>query len=394
MKIKLSEPVVIAKGPETEKTGWGPYQFPELIKTKDGRLLCNFNVGEDSVTAYGNTRPYFISSDNGATWQQIPKSEAALLQGVLLPNGDVLHYHELPSIPLEGLDLPQPICTSPKGFSIYSMADVAHTPCNKTWEFIRINEENPEGVTEQATVNWPNMFVSAAKGVLIQAFPRGRIRVAPDGTLWMPNYCAAGIDPKDGSVASRQYSAYLLKSADWGHTWDLVHFLPYIPKTEEEAVSEGYNENDIGFAPDGSLFRLIRTHVIYKESAFCPMLISHSTDGGNTWSQPEDFDFTGVWPTILTLKCGATLATYGRPGLFLRATDDPACRRWEAPIELIHSNRIPNAPGSTVNVATCSYTDLVPLDDHTAGMIYSDFTVKDAEGKMRKSILFRTITVE
>ena len=128
MKIKLSEPVVIAKGPETEKTGWGPYQFPELIKTKDGRLLCNFNVGEDSVTAYGNTRPYFISSDNGATWQQIPKSEAALLQGVLLPNGDVLHYHELPSIPLEGLDLPQPICTSPKGFSIYSMADVAHTP--------------------------------------------------------------------------------------------------------------------------------------------------------------------------------------------------------------------------------------------------------------------------
>ena len=32
----------------------------------------------------------FISSDNGATWQQIPKSEAALLQGVLLPNGDVL----------------------------------------------------------------------------------------------------------------------------------------------------------------------------------------------------------------------------------------------------------------------------------------------------------------
>jgi hypothetical protein len=63
-------------------------------------------------------------------------------------------------------------------------------------------------------------------------------------------------------------------------------------------------------------------------------------------------------------------------------------------MELIHSNRVPNEPGSTVNVATCSYTDLVPLDDHTAGMIYSDFTVKDAEGKMRKSILFRTITVE
>ena len=394
MHIKLSEPVVIAMGPETEKTGWGPYQFPELIKTKDGRLLCNFNVGEDSVTAYGNARPYFISSDLGRTWQEISPKEAACLQGVLLPNGDVLHYRELPSIPLEGLTLPQPVCTSPKGFAIYSMEDVAHTPCNKTWEFIRINADNPQGITEQATVHWPHMFVSAAKGVLIRPFPRGRIRVAPDGTLWMPDYCAAGIDPKDGSVASNQYSVYLLKSKDFGHTWELVHFLPYIPKTEKEAVSEGYNENDIGFAPDGSLFRLIRTHVIYKESAFCPMLISHSADGGNTWSQPEYFDFTGVWPTILTLKCGVTLATYGRPGLFLRATEDPACRRWDAPIELIHSNRVPNEPGSTVNVATCSYTDMVMLDDRTAGLIYSDFTVKDENGKLRKSILFRTISVQ
>ena len=124
------------------------------------------------------------------------------------------------------------------------------------------------------------------------------------------------------------------------------------------------------------------------------MLITRSVDGGKTWSAPEEFDFTGVWPALLTLKCGVTLATYGRPGLFLRATADPSCKVWEDPIELIHSNRQPNKPGSVVNMATCSYTDLIPIDDHTAGLAYSDFTIPDENGIPRKTMMFRTITIE
>ena len=44
--------------------------------------------------------------------------------------------------------------------------------------------------------------------------------------------------------------------------------------------------------------------------------------------------------------------------------------------------------------ATCSYCDMVAIDARTAGLVYSDFTVEDAEGIPRKSMMFRTITVE
>lgn len=390
MRIELSEPVIVAMGPNATTAGWGPYQFPYLWKAPDGRLLYTFNAGQDSVTAYGEEPICCISEDSGKSWKKVAKKEVDHLLGLQLPNGELLRFENQPSLPVAGMALPKPLATSVKGFAAYAVRQLPEGLCKKTWEFTRINAEHPAGIREQAKLNWPNLFVSVAKEVLIQPHPAGRLRLAPDGSLWMPHYAPLGIDPQTGKVDSLHMSNYLLRSQDNGHTWDVAAYLPYPPETPED-VREGYNENDIAFAPDGSMLRLIRTHVSYAEQAFEPMLITRSTDGGHTWSEPEEFDFTGVWPALLALPCGVTLATYGRPGLFLRATDDPSCRKWEDRIELIHSDRIPNAPGSVVNMATCSYTDLIALDDHTAGLAYSDFTVKDENGTPRKTMMFRTV---
>lgn len=394
MRIKLSDPVIVSQGPNAETAGWGAYQFPDLWKMPDGRLLYSFHNAADSVTEYGAEPVFCVSEDQGKTWKRVQRKEIDHLMGISLPNGDLLRFINLPSLPLDGLALPEPVCTSVKGFAAYERDQLPDGDYSKTWKFFRVSKETSQGAEETAVVNWPHMFLSSAKGVLIQPKPAGRLRLAPDGTLWMPHYATVGIDPDTGKVDSLQMSNYLFKSTDNGHTWDLVAYLPYYPPSEKEATWEGYNENDIGFAPDGSLIRLIRTHVIYAKQAWEPMLITRSIDGGKTWSAPEEFDFTGVWPALLTLKCGVTLATYGRPGLYLRATADPACKAWEDPIELIHSNRQPNKPGSVVNMATCSYTDLISIDDHTAGLAYSDFTIPDENGIPRKTMMFRTITIE
>lgn len=391
MRIELSEPVIVSMGPDATTAGWGPYQFPYLYKGPDGQLLYTFNAGLDSVTAYGQEPHCCVSNDGGKSWQKEPYSEVQHLLGLQLPNGERLRFENLPSLPAEDMELPEPLCTSVKGFAAYAIKDLPDGVCKKTWEFTRFDAQHPDGVREQAKLNWPHLFTSGAKGVLIQPHPAARMRLAPDGSLWMPHYASVGIDPKTGSVDSLQMSNYLLRSADNGRTWDMMAYLPYQPASEKEATWEGYNENDIAFAPDGSMIRLIRTHVIYAKQAFEPMMITRSTDGGRTWSEPVEFDYTGVWPALLTLKCGVTLATYGRPGLFLRATQDPSCMKWEDHIELIHSDRTPNTPGSVVNMATCSYTDLIPLDDCTAGLAYSDFTIKDENGVPRKTMIFRTI---
>lgn len=116
-----------------------------------------------------------------------------------------------------------------------------------------------------------------------------------------------------------------------------------------------------------------------------PVYSARSQDSGKTWSKPMVFDKVGVWPRLLALKCGVTLASYGRPGLYLRATNDPTGQKWENPIIIITP--------SGVYDDTCAYSALMALDDNTALMVYSDFKHKIADGSTRKAIQVRRLTI-
>jgi len=121
----------------------------------------------------------------------------------------------------------------------------------------------------------------------------------------------------------------------------------------------------------------------YKKDA----LPAYSSDDCVTWSKPEIFDDLGVFPALLTLNNGVTLATYGRPGLYLRATADPAGRKWDDRVELV-------APTPVFQQDTCAYTGMIAVDDNTAYLVYSDFQRPNAKGTPVKTIMGRTIRAE
>jgi len=390
MKIKISEPVVIARGPSYEKCGWGPYQFPHLYPLEDGRIVCVFADSPDTIDAYGAECACFVTEDQGKTWKRDRVKHFERFMGMKLDNGDYLQFLERDSINVtEDMLFPEPVA-SKNGTIYYAMEEIPESIIgNKTWLLHRVSAAHPEGREEPVVLNWPHMTVRRRGNTVIPNHTWGRLRKAPDGILWMPDY-TTGLNPYDGSFSP--YDAnYLFCSKDNGKTWDLKHYLPFVPDAQKDPNSpqyEGYNENDIGFAPDGTYIRLSRSN---GTNPLCkgPCVMVRSTDKGETWSDPIPFADRGVWPRLCVLGCGVTLASYGRPGFFIRATADPSCLTWDEPIELIHV-----AEGENPWRATCGYSDLIPLDEHTAAVAYTDFKMKDENGIARKTVLFRTVTVE
>ena len=110
------------------------------------------------------------------------------------------------------------------------------------------------------------------------------------------------------------------------------------------------------------------------------LLMVRSSDEGRTWSKPVNFDKCGVLPQLRVLGCGVSLAGYGRPGVFLRASNDPSGLKWEAPIDL-------------ETESSCCYTAILPLDDTHALFGYSDFRYPGPDGTLRKTILVRRVAV-
>ena len=163
----------------------------------------------------------------------------------------------------------------------------------------------------------------------------------------------------------------------------------------------GYAEPDFVFAPDGSMVMLLRTTDVFKgDKEWAPSYITRSTDMGKTWSKPTRYDNIGVLPGMCRLG-DTILAIYGRPGIYVRATKDPAGLQWEAPVEVMtpndrstEMNEPPARPNFHQWVGSCCNCTILPLDEHRAMIAYSDFYHPCEDGVRRKSIKTRIVTLE
>ena len=166
--------------------------------------------------------------------------------------------------------------------------------------------------------------------------------------------------------------------------------------------SGGFSDSDFEFMPDGSMVWFFRT-AWYASTGFewAPMYMARSTDGGFSWTRPSRFAFTGILPRLCTLGCGVTLLCYARPGIFVQACADGRGVEWSEPLEVmtpgdrsgLHNLRI-ERPSFHEWDGACNNPEILPLDERTALLFYSDFYYPDEAGVRRKTILCREIRVE
>lgn len=430
VKLVMGEEHVVVRGIRPEEQLWGAYQFPRPYNLGD-RIVVAVHVKKDDVKNLGKTNKWFESRDKGKTWREIDDSVEAHC-GLLMQNGDRIYFPLQPGTELKGYKLtPQDMLTPAYDFSkkaeegtlpipdgrrsdggcvilAYNADRLPPSLSKKEWQALRIPAGKSEPVKENVKVDWPFLtrvvFTGAYyKNTLKAICPRGNPKIGPDGAVWICSFSGEGhINPENGQY-SPYYSAEMFRSEDFGKTFKLHAHMEYEADGKKYPyLSGGFSDNDFEFMPDGSIVWFFRTAWYGSTGVeWAPMYMSRSVDMGKTWSKPEKFAHTGVFPMLCKLECGVTLICYARPGIFVQATENDSGTKWSKPLVVMTpddrsglANVVRNPPRFHDWDGACNNPEIVPLDRNSALLFYSDFYYPDENGVKRKTILCRKITVE
>lgn len=408
--IRLSEPVIVAQN-TTEPVLFGGYQDPMIRGGADGTLYVRFNARRDSWLTFGEEEqnPVYKSTDGGTSWERCAHAQDEWLRaGTPLPNGDLFYFREhavlrgetLPALP----PLPEGRRLRTAGMAVYTVNELQPylgDRVAKEFKAYRVKAGSDEIIEETCAVHWDNMpVVLHPDGFLIRVFPHPGLcmKVSPDGTLWMP--VDAPAVNEDGTLASLRRCTALLRSTDMGHTWEYVSHILYRedfnPPTAIDV--EGFMECSLEFLRDGSCIALLRSgslspFVVGDDAHPAPIMMqTRSYDGCKTWETPTYFYDYGVLPVSRMLQDGTVLMASGRPGVYLRVSQNVSATEWS---EIVPVVEVPKEDFyARYYEYTCCNTGLVVTGPNTAVIAYSDFTKTAPDGKRAKSIMVRKITVE
>ncbi|MBR7097992.1 MAG: exo-alpha-sialidase, partial [Clostridia bacterium] len=345
-----------------------------------------------------------VSDDGGLTWRETTSNDVVSHRSrSLMSNGKYFAgFVGKNGYVIEGLDEKYTPVLGPtyENKKLFRPEDlVAGGDLDLTYYASEFDPETGKTEKFECKVTWPNQLISAYYG-----------KGYTDNTIHPPQrefslgsgladfalgdklyYCvyARGFDPATGEIGkySQYFSTFVFCSEDNARTWNVVSQINVNDEIIEESKNhkghfEGFGEVKPSVMPDGSVALLVRT------GSNQPCYIMRSTDECKTWSKPVKFDEVGVRPFIMALDCGVSLASYGRDGLFVRATADPSGSEWQEHIEIPF--------GEFGRVKSCYYTYMLPLDETSALLVYSDFyfTPTGKEADLGKSMIGRIITVE
>ncbi|MBR6506716.1 MAG: exo-alpha-sialidase [Clostridia bacterium] len=408
-KIILGKPAIVAQS-TTEPVLFGGYQDPAIRRAQDGTLYVRFNARRDSWLTFGEEEknPVYRSADGGESWSVVKNGQDEWMRaGTRLPNGDIFYFREHPVLRKETLPPLPPLPDNRKlrtaGMSVYTVDElkpVLGDRVAKEFKAYRIKAGSDEIIEETCPVIWDNMpAVLHHDGFLIRVFPHVSLsmKIDSEGTLWMP-MDAPAIDG-NGNLASLRRCTALLKSTDMGHTWEYVSHILYEEKFNPPTAIdvEGFMECSLEFVEDGSCVAFLRSgslspFVIGDDDHPAPIMMqTRSYDGCKTWETPKYFYDYGVLPVTRKLEDGTILLSSGRPGVYLRVSQDRLGKEWSDIVPVVD---VPKEDTyAKYYEYSCCNTGLAVTGANTAVIAYSDFTLTAPDGKRAKSIMVRKITV-
>ena len=377
--IKISEAVVVGRS-QPHETRWGHFQFPSLCRLPGGALMATVSDAEDATCGYGQPLRRYVSNDEGTSWQDAPKAapgngpHASCTEGF---DGEYLILSASATFDLAaaGVQLPVPVG---KAFAYcyfnFYMVDECPTLVRNyltrlpAW---RWTPTMPIWTPEQVTyeVNGHLCWTVGGEQVISRTWFE-HPPICHNGELLYVDYRTNCL--RDDGLTPDGWSCLLMASRDNGRSFQ---------KRSVLATGRVF-EPMLADTVDGELVCVIRG----TDQEQRPMLITRSADHGYTWESPREFFTFGVFPALVRLGNGVLLLAFGRPGGWVSASFDGG-HTWDAPIPVIVGD------AGAIADHTCGYTNLLPVSDDTALLIYSDFLHVGPDNQPCKSVEVRRITV-
>ncbi len=428
MQLKAPVRVVLGLVGKTGPETWGYYQFPDMWRIAGGEIRLCVNVGPDSALGRHDPSIWFASNSPGRRWRQIRREQVDLTPDIhALPDGRqvkigsqryVYHWsaygpgNRWRRIFLRQLDIKPTFGPWFDDYGqceqvAYRMGDIAASarrfalavqpapdePWQKTTGIVDVPD-----LLVRATVRAKAWFDKDRADIWQEVDPSFalpipvRVTVLPDGTM------LTAISGQNPRVTDRRYDQVIcLASADAGQTWRQCGTIA--DDTGQTTHGYGAGEQEIALMPDGDLLCVMRTQMsAHKEDSHF-LAAARSSDGGATWTRPSKIAEFSVTPHLLALKNGKVAVVYGRPGVYVRTSDDGG-RSWGPSVAVVGPDEedLRSQPAETwfdhgQLAYTCANTDVVLSGPDRFLLAYSDFQHPSPYGGRRKAILIREIIV-
>lgn len=242
----------------------GPALIAGVCRTREGELLVGFNSGGD--LSAGQWAGVVRSRDRGRTWGGVE----ARFESVFL-RGGVEAGCSLTRLASGRLLMPYA-----DGFYLHPKTDNYD---RRALLFCPLSDDGGR--------SWTNTRAQGYEG--LEAFAFGRVVELPDGELLLPLW---GAYEKQGL-----WIPAVLRSADGGQTWK-----------DWRPIADHGDETPIALLPDGRVLALLRDYTLDDKAR--PFHVSHSEDGGRTWSGPRRVELCGTSPSLHVTRDGLLLAGY------------------------------------------------------------------------------------